>query len=146
MKPIIYAVLALGLALPAAAQLYKWVDKDGKTHYSDTPPLNVDTKKLNVQSGATSESGKSAVERDKAGEKARTEAREAGKKGDEAAKNAAAQEEACSRARSAYQTYADGGRIHRYNEKGEREFMTDEQIEAAKERSRREMDDVCKKS
>jgi glutaredoxin len=30
--------LAALLAAPAAAQMYRWVDKDGKVHYSNTPP------------------------------------------------------------------------------------------------------------
>ena len=33
--PILVAVFA---AVPAAAELYKWVDAEGKVHYSDTPP------------------------------------------------------------------------------------------------------------
>lgn len=35
------AVLALlCAAIPAAADVYKWVDREGKVHYSDTPPAN----------------------------------------------------------------------------------------------------------
>jgi hypothetical protein len=33
--PMMVAAL---LAVPAAAELYKWVDADGKVHYTDTPP------------------------------------------------------------------------------------------------------------
>lgn len=32
------AAVLLGAALPAAAGVYKWVDKNGKTHYGDRPP------------------------------------------------------------------------------------------------------------
>ncbi len=32
------AVLLALAALPAAAQMYRWIDKDGKVHYSDQPP------------------------------------------------------------------------------------------------------------
>lgn len=31
-------VAILAFAGPAAAQMYKWIDKDGKVHYSDQPP------------------------------------------------------------------------------------------------------------
>ena len=45
MKRILIAAMMLALAAPAAAQqLYKWVDKDGKTHYSDTPPAGQEAK------------------------------------------------------------------------------------------------------
>lgn len=39
-KPVRAAlgVVALLFAAAASAQLYRWVDKDGKVHYSDTPP------------------------------------------------------------------------------------------------------------
>jgi hypothetical protein len=37
-----FAVLLLALAtLPAQAQVYKWVDEKGRTHYSNTPPDSV---------------------------------------------------------------------------------------------------------
>lgn len=32
------AVLSLSLPAANAGQVYKWVDKDGKTHYTNTPP------------------------------------------------------------------------------------------------------------
>jgi uncharacterized protein DUF4124 len=41
--------LALFVALPASAQMYKWVDSDGKVNYSDKPPpSNIKTEKLRV--------------------------------------------------------------------------------------------------
>src|SRR5574340_50446 len=45
--------LALCVALPAAAQMYKWVDSDGKVKYSDTPPpSNVKTERLRIPAHA----------------------------------------------------------------------------------------------
>lgn len=32
------ALLLFSAALPASAQLYRWTDESGKTHFSDTPP------------------------------------------------------------------------------------------------------------
>src|SRR5438132_1169681 len=31
-------LLLLALVAPAHSQMYKWIDKDGKVHYSDNPP------------------------------------------------------------------------------------------------------------
>ena len=45
-----------------------------------------------------------------------------------------------------FQIYADGGRIQKLNAQGERELMSDEEIEAKRASSRREMDEACKKS
>jgi hypothetical protein len=39
MHRFIVALCALALAVPAAAQqVYKWVDKDGTVHFTDSPP------------------------------------------------------------------------------------------------------------
>jgi hypothetical protein len=153
MKRLIYAAIAIAIATPVAAQLYKWTDKDGKTHYSDTPPPGQETKSLSVGSGTTtstpapaSAGAKTAVERDKEAEAARKAGRDAAKKSEDAAKDAAGREEACSRAKAAYATYADGGRIHKYNDKGERDYLSDEEIEKERVRSQREMNEACKTS
>jgi hypothetical protein len=148
MRRIALAVLALALAAPAAAQLYKWVDKDGKTSYSDTPPPNVDSKQLNIQSGAAAPSApaKTYLDRDKELEKGRQDARDQGKKADLAAKDAAAKQEACSQARAAMALYSDGGRITKYNDKGERIYMGDDEIAAALQRARRDVEEACKTS
>jgi len=70
--------LALCVVLTASAQVYKWVDADGKVHYSDKPPeSNVKSEKLHIGThtgstpvaseakGAASE-GKSAASEGKA--------------------------------------------------------------------------------
>lgn len=39
MRQVVLALLVLALAGPAAAQqVYKWVDKDGTVHFTDSPP------------------------------------------------------------------------------------------------------------
>ncbi len=47
MPRILFATVALLFAAAAAAQAYRWVDKDGKVHYSQTPPAP--TEATNVQ-------------------------------------------------------------------------------------------------
>ena len=44
-------VLLCALALPATAQVYRWVDKDGKVHYTgDKPPADVLSEALPIKS------------------------------------------------------------------------------------------------
>ncbi|APV51775.1 hypothetical protein BWI17_20055 [Betaproteobacteria bacterium GR16-43] len=148
MKRILIAATMFFVALPAVAQLYKWVDKDGKTIYSDTPPPNQDSKQLSVGTGTTSAPAapaKSAVARDKELEKGRQESREAEKKANDAANLQATRDENCRRMRVQYQTFVDGGRLIKYNDKGEREMLDDDQIAAEKEKVRVGMEDACKK-
>jgi glutaredoxin len=44
--------LLVGLAafsVPSAADMYKWVDENGKTHYTDSPPPGKKAKKLDLK-------------------------------------------------------------------------------------------------
>lgn len=147
MKRII--VLALGLALGlalaplAGAQLYKYVDKDGKTVYTDQPPASADSKQVRVQT-APADAPKSAVQRDKELQKGRDTKREEAKKAEDADKERARKEANCNVARQQFQHYQDGGKIYKYNAAGERELMSDDDIEAARVRSKRELDEACK--
>jgi hypothetical protein len=49
----LFAILALSLALPATAQVYRWTDKDGKVHYSSQKPPDVEAKDLGIKSQNT---------------------------------------------------------------------------------------------
>ena len=44
------AALVMSSAI-AGAEVYKWVDDDGKTHYGDRPPARADTEKFDVRPG-----------------------------------------------------------------------------------------------
>ena len=142
------AILALGLALAplAGAQLYKYTDKDGKTVYTDQPPPTADSKQIRVQPAAPAPSApsKSALERDKEVQKARDADKDKSKKAEDEAKNAAAKQANCNVAKQQYQHDLDGGKIYQYNAAGERELMSDEQIDAARAKSKRELDEACK--
>ena len=141
-------IAALALTLSAQAQVYKWVDKDGKVIYSDKPPPTDKGKELKVpQAPAAADSqAKSAVERDKALEKSRTEARDKAKAADEAAKRARTSGEGCERARETLRGLEQGGRFARTNEKGERVILDDEQLAAEKARAEKSVSDLCKPS
>lgn len=154
MKRILIGAMMLALAAPVLAQtLYKWVDKDGKTHYSDTPPVGQESKAVGSASSgpaaaasAAPAPAKTAVARDKELEKGRQDAREGAKKSADDAKLAAARDEQCARLRQSYQQFVDGGRIHKYNDKGERVLLDDAEIASERDKVRADMEDACKKS
>ena len=145
MKRLTVLIFACALAPLAGAQLYKYIDKDGKTVYSDQPPLNVESKQISAPSGPATGS-KSFLERDKELEKARTKNREKAKKSEETARRADENQERCAQARNALLTYTDGGRIYKYDEKGERSFMEESEIATAREKAQRDVDEACKKA
>jgi glutaredoxin len=49
------AAMAMAMAIPAAAQVYKWTDPSGKVHYGDRPP--VDSKNEQLKMPVTSYTG-----------------------------------------------------------------------------------------
>jgi molecular chaperone GrpE (heat shock protein) len=145
---ILALAVAAAVALPAGAQLYKYVDKNGKTVYSDQPPPDVDSKRVNVPAAGPANAPaapKSAVEREKENQKSRKEQAEKSKKADEDAARVAQNELRCTQLKGNYEMYVQGGKIQRTNDKGERELLSDAEIEAARERTRREMEEACKK-
>ncbi len=148
MKRIIGLAVLLALAPAAGAQLYKWVDKNGKTVYSDQPPANVESRQLHIPSGTSAPSApaKSYVERDKELGKGRKEALEQSKKAEQSAKLAQEAEERCNAARSNLKVYEAGGRILKRNAAGERVYLDDREIEVEREKARAFMEEACKKS
>jgi hypothetical protein len=145
MKRLAVIALACAVAPLASAELYKYVDKDGKTVYSDQPPVNADSKQIHVAPASTS-GPKSYVERDKELDKQRKETAEKEKKSEQSAAQAKAAEERCTQAQANYKSFEEGGRLLKYNDKGEREYMTDDEIEAGRAKSKQQMEEACKKS
>ena len=149
MKRIILLALTLCLAPAAMAQLYKYVDKDGKTVYSDTPPANVDSKQLKIQAAppsAPTDAPKSALAKDKELEKGRKEARDAGRKGGDEANRKAENAERCANARENLRVAEAGRRPTRLNAKGEVEYLDDQEVEANKAARRADVERACKES
>jgi hypothetical protein len=149
MKRIVLLTCVLAIATLASAQLYKYVDKNGKTVYTDQPPPDAaDPKAMSIPSSATGSApppAKSAVAQDKELQKGRDKAKENEKKAEETASRARQQEELCTNATMAYQQYSQGGRMTKLDEKGEKIFLGDAEIDAARETAKRKMDEVCKK-
>ena len=144
MKRLIFLALACAFVPAAGAQLYKYVDKDGRTVYSDQPPTNMESKQVVVQPGPEPAKARSYVQEDKALAKERKAAEEKEKKAAQAEQDAKEAEQRCAQAESNYRVYADGGRITKYVN-GERVFLGDEQIAAELERAKRQRDEACKK-
>ena len=143
MKRIIVLAIACALAPLASAQLYKYVDKNGKTVYTDQPPPDAEaTPMANVPPPAAP--SKSYVERDKELQKGRDKVKDDAKKADEKSRYEAAKAERCRQATEAARIYEQGGRLQKRNAAGESEFMSDDEIEAARQKSRREVEEACK--
>ena len=149
-------VLALALcAAPAAAQLYKWVDKDGKVRYGDTPPPGAKTNTVRPPAepaaGAAPAAAKdakkgpqTAAEREMDFRKRQAEARKAEEAAAREKEDKAKQAENCDRAREYLRTLESGQRISRLNASGERFFLDENQVRQETEKARATEKEACK--
>jgi hypothetical protein len=155
-------VLAL-LPVLAQAQLYKWVDENGHTQYSDRPPpagikgeLVTKGRVSSAAQPAAAPAGPAAPGANKAGAAANPAARElefrkrqisaeeAQKDEEKKAKEQQAKQENCDIARARLKSLEDGGRILKYDKVGERQFLSDEEIEKEKGPARQRVEQSCK--
>jgi len=113
------------------AELNKWVDADGKVHYSDTPPPEVTTQSVrNIAGKGSTEapasySPKSLAEREAEMKKSKQSKEEDSKKKAEENAQADAKRRNCEAARQNARSIEEGGRIYSYDEKGERKYLDD---------------------
>lgn len=152
--------LMLAFAGAASAQLHRWVDKDGKVRYGDTPPPGVKTRTLGSPAGSTppaagdeaakDDAAKDAhkgpltpTEQEQAFRKRQMEARKSQEKEELARKDNEAKQANCARAREALATYDSGQRVARTNAQGERFYLDDDTRAAEAVKARQAVGDWC---
>jgi hypothetical protein len=156
MRSPIRLFIALAVLLAAsvvAAQVYKWVDKDGKVQYSDTPPpdTKAEARKVDVKpaSGTAATAPpkattKSLQERAKEFDKRKNEGADKAKKAEEEEKNAQLYRENCESAQSFLRDLESGRPVNRTTSTGERAFMSDEERAAEMAKARKTISENCK--
>jgi hypothetical protein len=146
-KPICLAMLMLFFASGAGAQMYKWLDENGKVRYGDTPPPGAKISPVKApQSGAATpapaagaKDAKSrpltAAEQELAFRKRQADAGKSAEKAEAELRASAQRSEACERTREYLRTLESGQRIARTGPGGERYFLEESQVaqEIAKE-------------
>lgn len=165
MRHALILLAATLLAFGAQAQSYKWVDKDGKVRYGDTPPPGVKATRMGAPaSGASAPApapaagSKDGAKDGKAAKKGpltpaeqeqeyRKRKEEAGKAAEEAAserKEKEAKKENCDRAREYQRGLASGQRITRIDAAGERVFLDEAQTAQELTKARQAVEESCK--
>jgi hypothetical protein len=142
-------IVALGATLccvpPVAAQVYRWVDKDGKVHYSDQKPPDRKADELAIQSQP---SDPQAAEKTMAELIARNAglAEEAARRDQMTAEQAQAQEQKrklCEAARADLQLLMAINRHFSVDAQGERVYDTDAQLEGRRAQARARVAQNC---
>lgn len=126
------AVFLLLTSITSHAALNKWVDADGKVHYSDSAPADVKVKTLRSSVAPDATTPVSGVAAPKSLAEREVEWKKSQKNKEEATKKAAQEQEAalvkqknCEIARNNLTTLQNSPAIVTYNEKYERVLMDD---------------------
>jgi hypothetical protein len=159
---ILLALLILSVASTLShAEIYKWKDKDGSIRYTDTPPPSnikqetMGSKKavkptsepapiVSEQPITSKDAKKEALNKEDEAAKKRQDDAEVEKKNKQnKEKQDAVKAENCKTAKANLENYNQGGRLYRMNEKGERVYMGDKDLEAGKLQAQKDIDDNC---
>jgi hypothetical protein len=148
-------IASLAFTGAAAAQSYKWVDKDGKVQYGDTPPAGAAVSVMRRASPSSrsqpeasdrKDDGRkgpiAAAEKDAEFRKRRHAAEQEREKQAKAQQDAADKRENCARAQENMRML-ETGRVARTDAKGERYYMNDAQIQQETARARQTAREWC---
>lgn len=150
MKRYISIISLALICLNAHAGLNKWVDADGKVHYSDTPPPEVTTQSVRNIAGKeeqadapASYSPKSVAEREAEYKKAKQEKTEAEQKKAQQDANAETKIKNCAAARENLRVLEAGTKIVTYDANGERTYLDDDARAQRLEEAQKVIDSNC---
>jgi len=151
MKKLSAVVMLLTFSLASSAELHRWVDAQERVYYSDQAPSGFfkNKKVLPVQHAAAApvaggdNAPKTLIDKELEFRKRRIEAAEMRIKqeNERAADNESRQN--CTLARSNLKNLQEGGRLVRYDERGERVFLTDQERETRAEETKKAGEQWC---
>jgi hypothetical protein len=118
---------------PAFAQVYKWVDEKGVTHYGERPPLGRKADAVEQRLANPGPAPEKAVQPDWKEQEIEFRKRRIASEQSEAKdrQNEMSQRQACNQARDQLAQFKSARRLYRLDEKGERVFQSDDERNAA---------------
>lgn len=131
---------------PAQNSVYKWVDDQNRVHYSDRPPEGQESKAEEVATVTRSSThhAATAAATPAAAKKPDAANPQAGEEKQKVAADVAAvKDEECKKARGTYDSYIHSRRIFRTDEKGERVYLSDAEIDQARVDALKLIDATC---
>lgn len=156
MKQLLLIIFLLSSTGTSAA-LNKWVDADGRVHYSDTPPsadvkvkklrtfsVSEDTKNQSTTGESTPAAAKTIAEREAELKKVQLEKRAADDKAAKEQAYAEALKASCNTARQNLRTLQEGERMMEIDANGERSYMSDERRKEKVSKAQQEVSSYCK--
>lgn len=139
MKKIALLIVVAGFAAAAHAQQFRWVDKDGRVQYGDTPPPGAKVTRLRppppgsapapaASSDPAKKDGEKPLSPEAAFRKRQEEKAAEEKKAAETASNDAIKKQNCESAQAQVRAIQAGQRMSTTNAQGERVYLDDAAI------------------
>ena len=145
---VLWMAVLLMLSAAASAEVYRWVDGQGRVYYSDRPAENAQL--VSIASRPTNREAVTARTQAADAQRAQVAERDAQQGADQATANAVQQdvqksrEEQCKQAQAHYKTAVESQRLYRLGKDGERQYLTDAELTEARVNSKRAVDELCK--
>jgi hypothetical protein len=134
------------LVVPASAQVYKWVDENGATHYGERPPQGRKAQEVEQHlanpgpaPGKTDQPNWKEKDLEFRSRRIETEQAEGKRK-----QRDDAQRQACNQARDQLGQMKLAHRLYRLDEKGERVFQSDEERSTSIAGQERSVSELCR--
>jgi hypothetical protein len=137
------AILVFAAGGACAEGVHKWVDAQGHVHFGDSPPVGQKTERLKVSDTpvqAAPTQGKDWQEQLQLSSQRRQQQRD---KEQAAAKRQREDEQRCIAARNVADSLDRGGARYRLNSQGEREYIDDNQRQAARDAAHQRVATYC---
>ena len=142
---VMFVVSASGIAF--ASDIYKWTDEDGNVHYEDRPTGDTTVQRLAISSSPTNPAKVQAraqsryAAKDPAQDSASREPQ--GPTKEELAAQAAEKRQKCDTYKARLQKFIQSRRLYKEDDNGERVYLDEKQILAARERVENQVQEYC---
>jgi predicted Zn-dependent protease len=133
------ATLAAGTA---AADVYKYQDEKGNIQYTDKPP-SLPAERLNVQSQRTDAVAAQTRPQPEQRPSTPQSRKQPADQREAAQMNAKDKAERCAKARERYDKYMNSQKLYEQDEKGERHYLTSEELDATRAAAKASMEVMC---
>jgi len=147
---LLAGILCLGITSLAGAQvIYKWVDDEGVTNFGEQPPLGVDAERISTRIRQTNRQAlqtriDTSAERNAAvTTRKRQEKEQAAENKAKAASDRELRTENCTKAQTRLVNYNTARRLYRELEDGEREYLTDDELDNERADAQKLVNEWC---
>lgn len=144
---LITMLVVAATGITAAGQIYKWTDEEGNVHFTDKP-VDGEAERVAIRSKRTDSAAVQAqvnARAEAAAKKAEEQAAAApqGPTEEELAAQAADRAKKCASYRERLQRFVQSRRIYREDENGERVYLSEEEMQEARERVENQVQEYC---